>query len=111
MNTCERSRPIAFSMLLSSWPARPTKGSPCASSSAPGASPIDHPLRLAISDAENGLRARFLQAAQRAAGDGPLQRLPVHERHFGGALRRAKALLHAACLARHIPVDAELLQV
>src|SRR5271165_5333524 len=33
--------PMALIMLLSNWPARPTKGSPCTSSSAPGPSPTN----------------------------------------------------------------------
>src|SRR3569623_2457298 len=40
MYTCSRLRPTASSMLLSSLPARHTKGSPWRSSSAPGASPM-----------------------------------------------------------------------
>ena len=39
MYTCSRGNPMASSMELSSCPARPTKGSPRRSSSAPGASP------------------------------------------------------------------------
>ena len=35
-----RSKPIAASMRSRSWPARPTKGRPIRSSSAPGASPM-----------------------------------------------------------------------
>src|SRR5437870_13569155 len=33
--------PIALIILLSNWPARPTNGSPCSSSSAPGALPMN----------------------------------------------------------------------
>jgi hypothetical protein len=40
INTPCRSRPIAASMRSRSWPARPTKGRPMRSSSAPGASPM-----------------------------------------------------------------------
>src|SRR5439155_6410227 len=38
--TSSRLKSIAASILLRSCPARPTNGSPCLSSSAPGASPI-----------------------------------------------------------------------
>ena len=41
MYTSSRRSPMAAIMLLSSCPARPTKGSPCSSSSAPGPSPIN----------------------------------------------------------------------
>ena len=40
ISTPWRSMPIAASMRSRSWPARPTKGRPIRSSSAPGASPI-----------------------------------------------------------------------
>jgi hypothetical protein len=40
ISTLCRSRPIAASMRSRSWPARPTKGRPMRSSSAPGASPM-----------------------------------------------------------------------
>ncbi len=40
ISTPSRSRPIAASMRSRSWPARPTKGRPIRSSSAPGASPM-----------------------------------------------------------------------
>ena len=53
----ERGKPIARSIAFSSWPARPTNGSPCRSSSAPGASPITNKLRVAPADAEHRLRA------------------------------------------------------
>ena len=47
MNTVSRGRPMASSIALSNWPARPTNGSPCRSSSAPGASPItSHSARV-----------------------------------------------------------------
>ena len=41
MYTSPRANPIVSIILVSNWPARPTNGSPCASSSAPGASPIN----------------------------------------------------------------------
>ncbi len=42
MYTDWRGRPIPSSIMrVRSWPARPTNGTPCASSSAPGASPMN----------------------------------------------------------------------
>ena len=43
---------------VSSCPALPTNGSPCRSSSAPGASPTEGHVRVDRTDAEDGLRAR-----------------------------------------------------
>ena len=40
MKTSSRAKPMAARILVSSWPLRPTKGSPCRSSSRPGASPM-----------------------------------------------------------------------
>ncbi len=56
-------------MELSSWPARPTKGSPWRSSSAPGASPTIEPFRLLVAYAENGLSSGPAQRATSARGD------------------------------------------
>ena len=41
MKTSLRSRPISLSSVSNSLPARPTNGSPCSSSLAPGASPTN----------------------------------------------------------------------
>ncbi len=41
MYTSARDKAIASIILVSNWPAKPTKGSPCRSSSAPGASPTN----------------------------------------------------------------------
>ena len=41
MKTCSRESPISTRSSFKSWPARPTKGSPWRSSSAPGASPTN----------------------------------------------------------------------
>ena len=41
MNTRSRLSPISTSRLSSSLPARPTNGTPCSSSFAPGASPMN----------------------------------------------------------------------
>ena len=70
-----------------------------------------HPFRLSIADSEYRLRARLLQTAQRAAGNLSLQRLPVQERNLARSLTCLRLLAGAAWRARHIPVDAELLQV
>ena len=47
-------------MLLSNCPARPTKGSPCVSSSAPGAFADEHQIGVRIADAEDDLLASLL---------------------------------------------------
>ena len=57
-------------ILVRSWPARPTNGSPWRSSSAPGASPKKTTRGLRIADAEDGLLAGAGQlAAERAGAD------------------------------------------
>ncbi len=62
MYTVSRGRArCARSIELSSWPARPTNGSPWRSSSAPGASPTTSQLGAAIADAEHGLGAGGVQ--------------------------------------------------
>ena len=63
MNTVSRGRPMASSIALSSWPARPTNGSPCRSSSAPGASPItSHSAR--VLPTPNTVCVRVLHSSQ-----------------------------------------------
>ena len=54
---------------VSNWPARPTNGSPCASSSAPGPSPTNTSLACSLPDAENDLVAALVQAAAAAIAD------------------------------------------
>src|SRR5579863_3269368 len=56
---------MALIMLLRSWPARPTKGRPCASSSAPGPSPTNR--RRAVGEYE--LIAAFVEGAAGAVAD------------------------------------------
>ncbi len=41
MKTSERFNSMALMIFVSNWPAKPTKGSPSRSSSAPGASPTN----------------------------------------------------------------------
>ena len=65
-------------MESSSFPARPTKGSPRRrSSSAPGGLADQHPIRVHVAHAENGLCPAFVQLAQAASGHLALQRLPI----------------------------------
>ena len=63
--------PVAVLLIIcvSSWPARPTNGSPWASSSAPGPSPTKTSLRVRIAAAEDDLRAAFVQPAAGAVAD------------------------------------------
>ena len=53
---------------VSSWPARPTNGSPWRSSCWPGPSPTNMQLRVGAPDAEHHLRAARGELAQRATG-------------------------------------------
>ena len=59
-----------FSIIwVSSCPARPTNGMPCASSSAPGPSPTNTSGDFGIADAEDDLVAALMQAAAAAVAD------------------------------------------
>ena len=122
-----RLSPMARSIELSSCPARPTNGSPCRSSSAPGASPITSHSRLRIADAEYRLGAGPVQLAAGAARDlarAALPRLrpprPAAARaqcHRRGRTRRDGRWRDAAPLQRRQraaaapSVDAERLEV
>ena len=53
-----RAGPARAASTSAAGPARPTNGSPCRSSSAPGASPMTIQSALAVADAEHRLRAR-----------------------------------------------------
>ena len=96
MYTCSRSRPMARSMEFSNWPARPTKGSPWRSSSAPGASPTISHCRLRVADAEHGLGPRRAQAgsactpprAARSSAQSKQPRARAVRHPAGGARRR-----------------------
>jgi hypothetical protein len=79
MKTSPRSNPAARSIELSSWPARPTKGSPCRSSSAPGASPITmsraarlptpNTVCVRVSHSPQSLQSRTVAASEFQSGD------------------------------------------
>ena len=72
--------PMLASMLSSRRPACPTNGSPRASSSAPGASPISIHSRVRVADAENGLLSCLAQSACPAARDFLPQLFPLESR-------------------------------
>ena len=57
-----RCRPIASIICVSSFPARPTNGNPCASSSAPGPFAHKHQLGFRIPVAEHDFVSRLVQA-------------------------------------------------
>ena len=129
-------RPIASIIFVSSWPARPTNGTPCSSSSAPGASPTNISSAVGSADAEHDLpAAERVQLAAGAVADvradggqrfgrGARQRRPEPERwpgswpvrgcrgvrgwrRHGGRCRRRRAAA-PPCVAAHAG-DAELL--
>ncbi len=73
MKTSPRLSPISTSRLSSSFPARPTNGTPCSSSLAPGASPMNMSSALASPapnttvfrvDASSGQRVHTLARAK-----------------------------------------------
>ncbi len=129
MNTVSRGRPMASSMALSNWPARPTNGSPWRSSSAPGASPItSHSAR--VLPTPNTVCVRVLhrsQAVQAATRSRSTPQSAVGgKRRRGRGRRRADAGASAALslgaahrdrsdfsrrVARHPAIDAERVQI
>ena len=67
MKTSGRVRPISSSSVSSSLPARPTKGSPCSSSLAPGGLADEHEVGVGVAGAEHdALAGRGQLAAARA---------------------------------------------
>ena len=68
MKTSSRERPISSSSLFSSWPARPTNGSPCWSSCMPGASPTNIRSASALPEPNTTL-VRVLKSGQRSQAD------------------------------------------
>jgi hypothetical protein len=73
-----RCRSIAASIASSSLPAGPTKGSPRASSSAPGPSPMNSQSAADIADAEHRLPPLLAKRAGPTGGNAVLQLLPGH---------------------------------
>ena len=109
MNTSSRESPRAKSMELSSRPARPTKGSPCRSSLAPGPSPIHHPLGIAGAGPEHRAVARAMQRAGDApphrglelrppeGGDRPPGTRGGSDRTGGGSHPRGRSRIRGGC--------------
>ena len=65
MNTSSRDMPISSRSFVSSWPARPTNGSPCWSSCMPGASPTNIRPASALPE-PNTTFVRVFDSGQRA---------------------------------------------
>ena len=81
---------------VSSWPARPTNGSPCRSSSRARALADEHQVARRIADAEDQLRAPAGELAALAVADVGAQRLERRGRSHAGLDEQLRARCTAA---------------
>ena len=69
-------------IFVRSWPALPTKGSPCRSSSAPGASPTNSQFCIQTPNAKNDIGPRRRKVGAFHAGQGALAQFLERRRFF-----------------------------